>query len=99
MTENDDWHYWSLDLPGLTETQAVNLLGVVKGKGLAEASIVDPRKFLTLHLDRVTVECLRDALKVVSNISGLPSGTNRVCAGMMEDFGEWLEKTDNLPMG
>jgi hypothetical protein len=97
--ETSDWHYWSLDLPGLTEAQAADLLGTAQGKGLAEGSIVDPRRFLTLHMDRVTVECLRDALKVASNVPGLSSDTARVCAGMMEDFSEWLEKTSDPPVG
>lgn len=87
MPRPDD-PYWSLDIPGLTEDQAEQLLATVKeeqfgwfGSGTAS----DPSIWLTLHLDRATAQMLYDAL--MSNPE-----TER---GLAEPIGEWLQQATN----
>jgi hypothetical protein len=62
-----EW-YWSVDIPGLTEPRAAQLLAIVRAAGIeaVNGSAVDPSRWLTLHLDRSSVEALARALAVVS---------------------------------
>ena|ERR1700680_1041311 len=61
----DIWPYWTVDLPGLSRTKAHELLAMAEQAGMSfGGTIVDPAQFLTLHLDRQTVESLYRALSV-----------------------------------
>jgi hypothetical protein len=57
--------YWSVDVPGLTEREAKQLVEWVKAKQFGwfgSASVVDPTTLLTLHLDRDSAQMLYDGL-------------------------------------
>lgn len=88
-----DYYYWSLDFPGMTRSQANELLNREKSRfGGVNGSPVDPGNFLTLHMDRETVEGLLFALK--EHIShGSPDDRSAREAGirsMVEEFENWL---------
>jgi hypothetical protein len=76
-------HYWSIDFPGLTAMDARRICDLVGHSGLAYDAIpVDPGSFLTLHMDRSTVELLVAALAGAQADAGVQS--------MVEVLGEWL---------
>ena len=51
--------YWGVDVPGMTADQASWVVSTIKGGGLRLQPIrVDPAVFLTLNLDRESVEAL-----------------------------------------
>ena len=83
---SDDSRYWSVDIVGLTKEGAE---GVVEFAGSTQevvgASIVDPDVWLTMHIDRSTVEELVIALS--DNRRTSPTA----CAGILEWMREWLE--------
>ncbi|WP_144024150.1 hypothetical protein [Amycolatopsis keratiniphila] len=74
---------WSIDLPELTAEEASQAVSALKGAGLAsDPLLVDPAVFLTLHLDRESVETL---------LAGLAVGpANAVSDSLKESFEEWL---------
>jgi len=84
---------WSLDLPGLDSAGAAEIVSFARDTGLCElASAVDPNLFLTLHLDRATVEVLS---RMIKELGKLPdSGAEMTLQGISEDFEEWLATID-----
>jgi hypothetical protein len=65
MPGTADDPYWSVDVPGLTEREAKQLVEWVKAKQFGwfgSASVVDPTTLLTLHLDRDSAQMLYDGL-------------------------------------
>jgi hypothetical protein len=85
MIGNDD-PYWSLDIPGLTEAQANQLLDRIREKHLGSfgfGTAIDPAAWLTLHLDRASVQMLYDGL--MSNPE-----TATPDHGLAGDLGAWL---------
>jgi|SRR3954468_8840202 hypothetical protein len=75
--------YWSLDMPGMTAGQALQVISVIKGKGLGlEPLLVDPANFLTLHLDRESVQAM------VHGLAGVRP--DPVSDGLRESLEEWL---------
>ena len=79
-------YYWSVDIPGLTAGPAALLADRAIADGYP-ASPVDPRDFLTMHMDRGTVEILRDAL------TALPGRTGG-SQGLLEILSDWLAAVD-----
>lgn len=85
---------WGLDLPPTDAAGVQSLVALLAANGV-EASAVDPRRWLTWHLDRSSVEGLRAALQ-----AALTSGRlldDRVIAGvesLLEDCDEWLAALD-----
>jgi hypothetical protein len=89
-TESDELFYWALDVPGLTADQAKEVASFVADTGISEfASAVDPRAFMTLHLDRVTVRSLLDA---VEGRQSHPGNVSDGLAGLREAMKEWLQR-------
>lgn len=78
-------YYWSVDAPGLTAESAALLADMAIADGYA-ASTVDPGHFLTMHMDRGTVEILRDAL------TARPGGTGG--QALLELLSDWLAAVD-----
>lgn len=80
-----DFPYWSIDMPGLDERRAVELAGLVRRSvdGIVP-TLVDPKLWLTLHLDRETAEVIREALA-----SATPTA---VTSSLVESFDEWLDQ-------
>jgi hypothetical protein len=83
----DDWQYWAIDLPGLTQVQAEELLGMAEKAGMSfGGTTVDPSQFLTFHIDRATVESLYNALSsIAEDEQGL------ALSGVREGLKEWLD--------
>ncbi|MFE3514448.1 hypothetical protein [Streptomyces sp. NPDC059166] len=80
-----DRPYWSIDMPGLDEHRAAELAGLVRRSDAGiMATPVDPRFWLTLHLDRETVEVIREALAAAP--------ATAVTAALVESFDEWLDR-------
>jgi hypothetical protein len=91
MMEADDAFYWAVDLPGLTGFQALEIRNIAAElNGVVGASVLDPAVFLTIALDRVTVEALVIALRTAA-----PS--DEIVASMLEWFEEWLINADPVP--
>jgi hypothetical protein len=89
-----DWPYWSVDLPGLSQAQAVEMISAAERAGLPSGgAAIDPREFLTMHLDRRTVEDLHHAL--TSDLVTLPSASEElsIILGFAEILKEWLDAT------
>lgn len=81
---------WSLDLPGLTQARAEELVSFARDSGLCKfAAAVDPSLFLTMHLDRASVEAL---LHVIATRPGTPDKSEQMTLrGLAEDLEEWLD--------
>jgi hypothetical protein len=87
-----NYYYWGIDLPGTTRSQASALLDAAKLNEWAKyGSLVDPSQFLTLHLDKQSVEMLLSALQSVAG-AGLPEDNLVFAAGiraMIEELQNW----------
>jgi hypothetical protein len=84
-----DDRYWSIDVPGLTEAEAKELLEWVEAKQLrwfGSASAVDPASFLTLHLDHDSAQMIYDGL-----MSNPATATPK--HGLAVTIGEWLSRS------
>jgi hypothetical protein len=87
--------YWSVDIPGLREEEARQLLqwaSANRAGWFGNGTAVDPREWLTLNLDRESVQMLLDALRAAPNLA---PGAD----AMAEDFADWLASTsqENKP--
>lgn len=82
---------WSLDVPGLTQDVADGLVSLLQaGHGL-DASAVDPKRWLTLHLDAPSVRSLRSALQVAVAASTDPGGVEVAgLQSLIEEFDQWI---------
>jgi len=84
--EEADFPYWSIDMPGLDERRAAELADLVRRSDAGIVpTLVDPRLWLTVHLDRETVEVIRDAL------ASAPA--TATTAALVESFDEWLDSS------
>jgi hypothetical protein len=83
--------YWSLDVPGLTRSQAEELRAFVKDSGVSDfVTAVDPSEFLTLHLDRDTVRSLLQAVEYQRpTVAGRPDEA-AVLEGLSDALSDWL---------
>lgn len=78
--------YWSVDLPGLTESGAAELVNRADEFGVPDGGdVVDPHTFLSLHLDRQTVEAMVESLR--SGVAREPEVATSL-TGVLE---EWLD--------
>jgi hypothetical protein len=65
MSGRTDDHYWSIDVPGLTEGEAKQLVEWIEAKQFGwtgSATVADPTTSLTLHFDRDSARMLYDGL-------------------------------------
>jgi hypothetical protein len=85
MPDLDRDYYWSVDIPGLTAEPAAMLADRAIADGYS-ASTVDPRDFLTLHMDHGTVEILRDALTAIPGRAGSQA--------LLDLLSDWLAAVD-----
>jgi hypothetical protein len=95
MTESEiDWMYWSVDIPGMSEAQAQQVGGFAEGAGIGVgATVVEPKLFMTLHIDRSTVSSVMSALEAaLSGTSSSGAADLRVMSGILEAMQEWLEQ-------
>ncbi|MFD3557187.1 hypothetical protein ACFWWA_34560 [Streptomyces goshikiensis] len=81
---DDQEFYWGIEIPGLTQRQADELLSIVRDSGMGlEPILVNPATFLTLHIDRATAKALMAGL-----ISAEP---NPIVDGVRESVDDWLD--------
>ncbi|MFD6890622.1 hypothetical protein [Streptomyces sp. NPDC059957] len=79
-----DFPYWGIDMPGLRERQAFDVADLIRQSDAdIVPTLVNPKLWLTLHLDRETVEAMRDAL--------MSTEQTIVTASLTESLDEWLE--------
>jgi hypothetical protein len=93
MTAPADDHYWSVDIHGLTEGEAKQVVEWVEANKLGwfgSAEALDPRMSLTLHLDRDSVQMLYDG--VMSNPE-----TATPEHGLAGALAEWLDWSSRSP--
>lgn len=84
VNADDDFPYWGIDIPGLRESQAADVASLIRQSETGtEPILVDPKLWLTLHLDRETVEAMRAAL--------MSTGRSMITASLIESLDEWLD--------
>jgi hypothetical protein len=82
-----DSNYWSIDIPGLTEPDVYELMTwLSRSRPLLQGTPVNPRDFLTLHLDRTGAETIRNSLAQAARTDASD--------GLVEIIDEWLDFTD-----
>ncbi|MEU5786867.1 hypothetical protein ABZ754_03940 [Micromonospora purpureochromogenes] len=75
--------YWSVDIPGLRERDVEELTRLIDELERDLVVVpVDPSYFLTMHLDRSSVQALLDASATSTDI---------VLGGLRESMLEWLQ--------
>jgi hypothetical protein len=85
-------HYWSIDIPGLQEEEAMEVVEWARREGHGiDAIPADPRLFLTLHLPREAVEYLARLLAKRREILGLSLDAYDDDSALLEDFTDWLD--------
>lgn len=85
------WPYWSVDLYGLTEEGARDVVDHATTHGIVEnGDPVDPGYFFTASLDQGTVRPLLAAIEVALRSDGLTPHDRVVVASMAEGYEEWL---------
>lgn len=76
--------YWSVDLPELSQEGAALLVERAGEFGVPDGgSAVDPRSFLTLHMDRETAATLAEGLRA--------AGGHQPGVGLLGIVEEWLD--------
>jgi hypothetical protein len=81
--------YWSVDIPGMTESQAHELLAwLAKSMPSLIGIPADPAKFLTVHMDRDSVNAIRHALTRDQDV-------NPITDGLIDMIDEWLDQADD----
>jgi hypothetical protein len=92
MPDSADNHYWSVDIPGVAEAEAKQLLEWVEANQLGwsgSASAIDPTTSLTLHLDRESTQMLYDG--VMSNPE--TATPEHGLAGILREWLDWSSRT------
>lgn len=80
----DSERYWTVDLPGLS-AQSAEEIADRDYPGVKGPSVVDPRIFLTLHLDADSVHALARAAR---------DSQDDVVAAILEELDSWLRYHD-----
>lgn len=89
--ENLVWPSWSVDLPGLTEENAEEIVEWARARNIAFGpSVVDPNYAYTMHADFSTIEGLLAACEIALSAAVLSPQMSMVVQGMQESFSEWL---------
>jgi hypothetical protein len=94
QTIQDGWPYWSVDLPGLSRSNAQQVLETAERSGLSfGGTLVDPAQFLTLHLDGPTVEAVHAVLARGQESAQIANNSDAVTVnGFTELLEEWLNR-------
>ncbi len=94
MSDNAvEWPYWSVDIPGLSQTEAQKVLTMAAQAGIGiGGSLVDPALFLTLILDRDTVVSFTRIFDLIHLSLGPESKEDKmIVASIIEVMNEWLD--------
>lgn len=97
MTDQDTgWPYWSVDIPGLNQAEAEELLTIVERTGIGNGgTAVDPAFFLTLSLDWHTVASFLRVFDAIGRSQpSLEDADKRIVANIIEVMREWVETAE-----
>ena len=86
--------YWSLDIPGLTEDQAVSLREGLEGKFDSGVIVSNPRHFMVRGFDRASVEILATCLRAGLTAGGMSVADMAGAESMLYDCEQWLSQAE-----
>jgi hypothetical protein len=86
--------YWSVDIPGLTEDQAVSLQERLAGEFERDVVIISPRHFMVRGFSRASVRLLVSCLRAGLAAGGMSDENEAGAKSMLEDFEEWLDQAE-----
>jgi hypothetical protein len=89
VTTNAD-EYWSIDIPGLTREQAMDLQERLAPEFDFGVIVTSPRDFMTRGFDRSSVELLAYCLRAGLAAGGMSHEDEAGALSMLEDCDEWL---------
>jgi hypothetical protein len=89
--------YWSLDIPGLTEHQAVSLQERLAGEFEDGIIVASPRHFMVRGFDRASVNMLVSCLRAGLATGGMSDEDEAGVKAMLEDFDAWLDQAEDTP--
>lgn len=84
--------YWGVDFPGLGKDDAQRIADWARANATSmatEPNVVDPRDWLTMVMDRETVELLVQAFQFAEEATGEP-----LWANMRRGAQRWLDDND-----
>ena len=89
---NGSWPYWALDIPGLTQEGAEQLLIAASRAEIGDGgTAVDPSDFLTFHLDKSTVEGFVEAIDALQpGLESLRERDRWAISGILDAMREWI---------
>lgn len=86
--------YWSVDIPGLTEDQAVSLQERLAGEFECGVNIASPRHLMVRGFGRASVDKLVSCLRAGLAAGGMSGEDEAGVRAMLEDFDEWLDQAE-----
>jgi hypothetical protein len=78
--------YWSVDIPGLTEDQAVSLQERLAGEFECDVIVISPRHVMVRGFPREVVEKLVSCLRAGLAAGGMSDEDGPVVEAILEDF-------------
>jgi hypothetical protein len=93
MSAANLWPYWSVDIPGMDEEQGLKILEAAERLGLKQGnSLLNPALFLSLHIEKTTVEALIRALDVAQANAASELDDHQSWRSMQEILKEWTDQ-------
>lgn len=86
--------YWSVDIPGLTEDQAVSLRERLAGEFECGVNIASPRHLMVRGFGRPSVGTLVSGLRAGLAAGGMSAADEAGVRALLENFEEWLDQAD-----
>jgi hypothetical protein len=86
--------YWSADIPGLTEDQAVSLQERLAAEFECGVIVTSPRHFMVRGFDRASVDMLVSCLRAGLAAGGMSDEDEAGVKSMLEDFETWLGQAE-----
>jgi hypothetical protein len=86
--------YWSVDIPGLTEDQAVSLQERLAGEFECDVVVISPRQLMVRGFPRVVVEKLVSCLRAGLAAGGMSDEDEAGVEALLEDFDAWLDQAE-----
>jgi hypothetical protein len=87
------WPYWSVDLPGLTESGAQRVVAVAAHEQLSTSGFtVNPEDAFSIHMDQDTIDAVVEALRVAVATGALSAEEDGIVRGFLELLTEWLSR-------
>ena len=92
MTGADE--YWSVDIPGLTEDQAVSLEERLAGEFECGVIVISPRQSMVRGFSRPSVEKMVFCLRAGLAAGGMSEEDEAGAKSLLEDFEAWLDQAE-----